>query len=162
MIKIETTDAQLAADVEKALYGRTSLQIGSQRMAIDKATRRFPQGAVVTGQVCVDIATPWNGEGLPPVGTRCEVLWSSLTGEYVLALVVGHDEDYAVVRTLTGERKGEYSAQAARLICGHPNLRPFRSAEQLAAEQALSEIEALYAEGGPAAVYDAGYRKQPE
>lgn len=78
----------------------------------------------------------WNGEGLPPEGVDIEVLWSSTTGEYVTAKVIGHDEGRAVYRFTSGERKGEYQAERAPGVYDFlPNIRPIRTAEQLAAEQ---------------------------
>lgn len=78
----------------------------------------------------------WNGEGLPPIGIEVEVLWSSTTGEYVTAKVTGHDEGRAVYRFTSGERKGEYQAERAPGVYDFlPNIRPIRTAEQLAAEQ---------------------------
>jgi hypothetical protein len=63
-----------------------------------------------------------------------EVLWSSTTGEYVAGKVLAHDEDRAVYRFTSGERKGEYQADGLREVQGHPTLRPIRTAEKLAAE----------------------------
>ena len=95
----------------------------------------------------------WNGTGLPPIGTDCEIYWAA--GEYVPVRIVGHDEDRAVFRLCQGLQKGTYGAANA----GEGTFRPMRTAEQLTVERALEEIEQLYLEGGPAAVYDAGYRK---
>jgi len=95
----------------------------------------------------------WNGTGLPPIGTDCEIYWAA--GEYVPVRIVGHDEDRAVFRLCQDLQRGTYGAASA----GELTFRPRRTAEQLAVEQALEEIEQLYAEGGPSAVYDAGYRK---
>lgn len=93
-----------------------------------------------------ELAAPWNGQGLPPVGTRCEVLWSAATGGYWLAQVIGHDHGHAVVRYLTGERKGEYGqARPGRCCAGLPYIRPERTAEQIARDEAVDKLVERFA-----------------
>lgn len=124
-------------------------------------------------------AAQWDGEGLPPVGVDCEVLWSSTTRKYVTCRVVGHDESSAVFRYTSGERKGEYQCDSARTY-GNPALpcfRPIKTAEQLAAEQREAEItrfaEDITAGRSPLGsfehskvvatwLYDNDYRKVPK
>lgn len=89
----------------------------------------------------------WSGDGLPPVGIDIEVMHG--TYGWIGARVVGRDGEAAIVRTNDGYA-GVYPHE----------FRAIRTQEQIAAEEALAEIEALYIEGGPAAVYDAGYRRQ--
>lgn len=112
----------------------------------------------------------WNGEGLPPVGTACETLWSSTKGEYMPVVVVGHDGDLAVVRFTAGERKGEYGADKERHQFQYPIFRPIRTAEQIAAEEREKAIGEMIESVSKAerytlsrfhaeALYDAGYRK---
>lgn len=117
----------------------------------------------------------WTGEGLPPVGINCDTLWSSTTGEYVGVKVLAHDEDRAVVRFLTGSRKGEYDSdtQHTRYGADKPIFRPIRTSEQIAAEDREDSIKAMTevirkaiaypseqdASDYSAALYDAGYRK---
>ncbi|WP_434676187.1 hypothetical protein [Pseudomonas sp. D3-10] len=121
--------------------------------------------------------TAWDGEGLPPVGTVCEVLWSSTTNDYVCCLVIAHDEGRAVYRFTSGSRKGEYGADDTSDPFDVPTFRPIRTPEQIAADNRLHEIRnALSAinskvhfpndlVGGNilaaavAAMIDAGYRK---
>lgn len=91
----------------------------------------------------------WNGTGLPPVGTVCEGR-GRLDGEWREVVVLAHRIGRAVVSFTDHERLQ---------WCEAEELRPIRTAEQIAAEEELEEIARLYAEGGPAAVYDAGYRK---
>lgn len=121
------------------------------------------------------VAAEWDGEGLPPVGIDCEWLWSSTIGEYVAVRVVGHDEDRAVVRFISSDRKGEYDSDRQHNDYGYPIFRPMRTPEQIAAEErkvAIDEMLALdnYPKGALAgglmsrrafceALYDAGYRK---
>lgn len=116
----------------------------------------------------------WDGEGLPPVGVDCEVLWSTTTREYVTCRVVGHDEWSAVYRLTSGERKGGYESGRDEVypIQGDPdgalpNFRPIKTAEQLAAEQREAEVgrirnvinDALSVAGDPAvALHNLGVR----
>lgn len=94
----------------------------------------------------------WNGTGLPPVGTVCEgrSRKDKLGEVWGEAIVLAHRLGQAVVSFTDCERLQ---------WCGEDDLRPIRTPEQIATEEALTEIERLYSEGGPAAVYDAGYRK---
>ena len=101
----------------------------------------------------------WNGEGLPPVGTVCEAYWPRDTKpkwmsfellfmgkELCVARVDGKELDYRV---------GDFEEKSV-------SFRPIRTPEHIAEEaleKELNEIERLYTEGGPTAVYDAGYRK---
>lgn len=91
----------------------------------------------------------WNGTCLPPAGTVCEGR-GRLDGEWREVVVLAHRIGRAVVSFTDHERLQ---------WCEAEELRPIRTAEQIAAEEELEEIARLYAEGGPAAVYDAGYRK---
>jgi len=121
---------------------------------------------------------PWSGEdgSLPPVGLKCETLWSSTTGEYGTALILAHDENRAVYRLTSGERKGEYGSDVQHTNFGEhlPIFRPIRTAEQIAAEERMScakEFHTLVCPEGKwhklnedareswASIYDAGYRK---
>ena len=87
---------------------------------------------------------PWSGpeDGLPPINERVEVLWSSITGKYVEGIILAHDEDRAVFRFVTGERKGEYQADKLHFSSGKlwPNFRPIKTPEQLAAEKREAAI----------------------
>ncbi|WP_024666509.1 hypothetical protein [Pseudomonas syringae] len=78
----------------------------------------------------------WNGEGLPPVGTVCEVAppihWRG-TKVRVLCL----DEGDAVCRVLEGDMLGGLKQLMAS------ELRPIRTAEQIAEDQRKQEIQEL-------------------
>jgi hypothetical protein len=100
---------------------------------------------------------PWSGEGLPPVGAALEVLHE--TYGWIGAKVVGQDGSATIVRTNDG-----YAGV-------HPHeLRPIRTAEQIAADEreaSIREMTAKYSDsvemlaGWAAYVYDTlGYRKQ--
>ena len=100
---------------------------------------------------------PWSGEGLPPVGEIIE--W--LDGKFLKAVVVGHHQG-AVVAVDDDDPR--------RVFIGKkPCYRPFRTPEQIAAEERraailemkghLSFSDYREAEQHCAALYDAGYRK---
>lgn len=89
---------------------------------------------------CVARPGPWDGEGLPPVGIDCETLWSSTTGEYVAVRVVGHDEDRAVVRFISGDRKGEYDSDRQHNQYGYPIFRPIRTLEQIVVDDLAADL----------------------
>lgn len=111
------------------------------------------------------IARPveWDGTGLPPVGTKCEVklLYADLWHE---CTVVAHFEGRAVVVLGNHESACIYAEQ----------LRPIRTPEQIAAEKREREINDLvevivthyeYPKGAESyiglarALHNAGYRK---
>lgn len=96
----------------------------------------------------------WPGEGLPPVGIVCEMLSHGEHTEWIEVKILAHakicGEDHAVF-----QYEDHVGTSDNRGAC----FRPIQSDEERALELVLSEIEALYAEGGPAAIYDAGYRK---
>lgn len=103
----------------------------------------------------------WDGIGLPPVGTDCEIYWAA--GEYVPVRIVGHDEDRAVFRLCQGLQKGTYGAASA----GERTFRPMRTAEQMAREAYVTEMMRRFALIGQPGVdwqalfeqmYDAGLR----
>ncbi len=102
----------------------------------------------------------WNGVGLPPVGTVCEALWSEARDEWLKTKIFGVNEHgQPIHRWEQGPKQFDYQASPLSGLSGRPYFRPIRTPEQIAAEEALRDIELLYSEGGPAAVYDAGYRK---
>lgn len=105
-------------------------------------------------------ATPqWSGEGLPPVGAVVE--WFSPVYGWLGGRVVGHDGTVAVISHNDG-----YTG------CHPHEVRPIRTAEQLAAEareRAVEEMWIVYwqphaatAKEGLGLLYDAGYRKQEQ
>ena len=97
----------------------------------------------------------WSGEGLPPVGTECEVFFPC---SWHRTTVIGID-----IRGLRVFESPWAGPQTPYAGIGAPeSFRPIRPPEQVAVGAALAEIEYLYSEGGPAAVFDAGYRKIPD
>lgn len=92
--------------------------------------------------------SPWNGTGLPPAG--CEIEYHSSSGGWRQGEYIGQFNGQMVIGC---RETGVIGYCRAEIV------RPIRTAEQIAAEEELEEIARLYAEGGPAAAYDAGYRK---
>lgn len=106
--------------------------------------------------------SPWTGEGLPPVGEIIE--W--LDGEFLKAVVVGHHQG-AVVAVDDDDPR--------RVFIGKkPCYRPFRTPEQIAAEERREAIDQMVQffmnyYGNPKgaeqyllicrSLHDAGYRK---
>jgi hypothetical protein len=105
--------------------------------------------------------TPWSGEGLPPVGTVCEVndarndTWTRV--DEVLASASLSDRDVAVFRI------GDYIAYSPA-----DRFRQIRTPEQIAADERKAAIDEMAMIGCMAdsprslseKLYDAGYRKQ--
>lgn len=105
----------------------------------------------------------WNGTGLPPVGTVCEGR-GRLDGEWREVVVLAHRIGRAVVSFTDHERLQ---------WCEADEIRPIRTAEQIAAEEREKAIEQMiddykYKEGQcthhlmrsqAERIYDAGYRK---
>ncbi|MDU0699518.1 hypothetical protein Q8W87_05415 [Pseudomonas aeruginosa] len=106
---------------------------------------------------------PWNGQGLPPVGTNCE--YRSNDG-WLRCEVVAHRNNAAVVLN------PHYEAD----FVPPQDLRPIRTPEQIAADSREKAIDAMLAldpphESGFAMtsrrqfceiLFDAGYRRQEE
>lgn len=106
--------------------------------------------------------TEWNGIGLPPVGTKCEVRIHNNLGTKCTA--VAHFEGRAVVILDNSE---------VALIRDAEDLRPIRTPEQIAAEKrekTISTMLEIFITGvehdtgqntrsGIEALYNAGYRK---
>ena len=118
----------------------------------------------------------WDGDGLPPVGTVCEVLWNESRVEYLRTKVFGVNEHgQPIHRFDEGPKKYQYQADVLRTASGTQVFRPIRTAEQLAEEEKVSAIaemrDVLMAASdrksvtlveclATVALYEAGYRKQ--
>lgn len=110
----------------------------------------------------VALPAAWTGACLPPVGAK------------VILSDANHDvfEPYKEMIGVEVTVVASFASPAGfdMIACALPDglcgcfradmARPIRTPEQIASEEALEEIERLYSEGGPAAVFDAGYRKQ--
>lgn len=113
-----------------------------------------------------DVARPkWNGEGLPPVGTVCEINHPSLN--WVRCEIVAHKHFECGSKThAIAWIDGDTIDQSQGL-----RFRPIRTPEQIAAEERESAIAEMCADAGKpdmpmrsrdqaAKLYDAGWRKQ--
>lgn len=112
-------------------------------------------------QIYVPKKKAWTGEGLPPVGTVCE-LWYSC-GEWAPCMVMAHDISMGIPTAVVRHGDHYYTGSSRK------TLRPIRTPEQIAAEteerEAL-EIQKVIAPffdnpmGAAFALHRAGYRKQ--
>lgn len=105
----------------------------------------------------------WDGQGLPPVGTVCELRNLSLgvPTEWSAAII-----KFASRNVIVWDWDGEPAVNGlcASYICA-VELRPIRTPEQIAAEERTKAIDELVKvtcinRGEAAKIYDAGYRKQ--
>lgn len=104
--------------------------------------------------------TAWTGDGLPPVGEVCEASLSHINdGAWTAVEILAHakhDSDDAVL--VREKNRGTMHG----IIYDRSWFRPIQTPEQIAEEErkaAIVEIGRLFNEGGPAAIYFAGYRK---
>lgn len=129
--------------------------------------------------------TNWNGKGLPPIGITVRIPDDMACGNVFLwqfegmtVEIVGHTtsrlgSDLAIFRYFEGEDCPRYHALAA----DNGNFEPIRTPEQIAAEQADREIDAICYDivshyenpkgsehylGLARALHLAGYRKQEQ
>ena len=107
---------------------------------------------------------PWNGEGLPPVGTVCD---SNVEGTWEESTVIAHDRGMAIIRRFSHEHEATMYNPV-----DESQIRPIRTPEQVAAEDRDKAIEGMIADTNiltgimsdrrimAGQLYDAGYRKQ--
>lgn len=95
----------------------------------------------------------WPGphEGLPPAGTVCEFRRPLVGARWKTATILYVGKKRIFFQDSDGDE----------LSRGHGEVefRCTRTPEQIATENTLKEIRQLYDEGGPEAIYEAGYRK---
>lgn len=172
--------------VAHALYVSPSNEIKEVWAGADKYQqlgheRSFPYGGTV-GKDCFHNArryqfkyetlrpAPWNGEGLPPVGTVCEMALRD--GNTAMVTVLAYDGTHAWLKSMA--RLDDKYPRFSSEIDGTKQFRPIRTPEQIEAEERRRNIailtQLLCADGAfdvddpevSAAVikiYDAGYRK---
>lgn len=132
-----------------------------------------PQGRVfeIGYRLIEGVPIAWNGEGLPPVGTACEILKNKTTWAWIKVRIIAHvtdDPRFNPIAIYIPE--GDPSAVVGQAVAA--SFRPIRTAEQIAAEarvKAIAEMTEIAGAaaaadnprggGGAAALYDAGYRK---
>lgn len=139
-VEIVTRCPTLLAEFNDAVTQGAPVQLGRQRVLVDRLDMAFDgpyAEARITGlavRTPEPAAAPWDGIGLPPIGTDCEIYWTA--GEYVPVRIVGHDEDRAVFRLCQGLQKGTYGAASAR----EGTFRPMRTPEQIARNEAVDRM----------------------
>ncbi|ORL69715.1 hypothetical protein B7H19_09495 [Pseudomonas putida] len=74
----------------------------------------------------------WKGDGIPPVGARCEC--AQLYGKWAEGEVVAHHWEGAIVAIGDSEKGFEYDSYQANQI------RPIRTPEQIAADERLHKV----------------------
>lgn len=120
------------------------------------------------GEVYISRPMEWTGEGLPPVGTVCEVRtcthkYSERFNGQIVTIVAHHQDDEGCKVAVFAAENNEYHGLVAE------RFYPIRTAEQISAEErekGIQEIRDLFADGRgtdyATFIYDAGYRKQEQ
>lgn len=106
----------------------------------------------------------WNGEGLPPAGTVCEVYFPYDTNPEWYRVEVMYSSKYMTVLFGDGEENA-YTLERVEAL--RMKFRPLRTPEQIAAEEREKAILDLIrvtciSHREAARVHDAGYRKVKE
>lgn len=117
---------------------------------------------------CKIIQRDWNGEGLPPVGTVCEVQdWvNGDTPSWRQTKVIAHHLGFAIETSSADGDDVEVG------VCAAGDFRPIRTPEQIAAESEINELKemlemflggfedsVLNIQSGLIALRNAGYKK---
>ncbi|WP_367604034.1 hypothetical protein AB1N69_10650 [Pseudomonas asiatica] len=104
----------------------------------------------------------WNGDGIPPAGTVCELRNVAAATDWSQATVV-----FASRNVIVWDWAGEPAINGLCTAYAHAvEVRPVRTPEQIAAEERESSAYAMCAIAGSLTnidafnLYDAGYRKQ--
>lgn len=141
----------------------------AKQWALDtpSAGQRNLMKAIVGAECIGTVDEPWNGEGLPPVGTECEI---NHVGEVdsrgkhwrrVIILAHHHDERLRNPVAVYMPLEGTAHCDQAISIC----FRPIRTPEQIAIDDRANAIAQMMTKivHGDASdmgrLYDAGYRK---
>lgn len=148
----------------------TPIRIGKKEFISTNVTRNFDgQETTECGSSIQEFRreqTPWNGEGLPPVGTVCEFYDATLHRWF--EVVIAYSSSWVVV---VRGKCSDGEAVEISLRSESAELRPIRTPEQIAAEERKrieEEIQRICTEGENSgvpffvALYDAGYRKQEQ
>lgn len=97
------------------------------------------------------MATEWNGEGIPPVGTECEAAWGE-GSEWLKCVIVS-------AKAIAYFHRNEWHIGRA----SHVNFRPLQSEEQKQVAEIAEIMQKNNSYQGKAqAVYNAGFRKVVE
>lgn len=155
----------LKFDIGRYFYWRD--QVGWRPYGSDEAgMRHFNDG--IARSTAQPEAPTWDGEGLPPVGVRCEYYRDDGRELWHQGRVIGHDGDFAVILDGVKLTGGPYYPRMG------DELRPIVTAEQRAAKERDEAVAAMmgfageFQKGYPPfepfwrAFYDAGWRKTAE
>jgi hypothetical protein len=103
-------------------------------------------------------AEPWTGDGLPPVGTECEIKHLGHAGGFHPAKITYHGRNLVAFQYQTGNPdQHEFADEPRNLI-----FRPARTPEQKARDEAVDAMLAIVGGSERRVVeqlFDAGYRK---
>jgi hypothetical protein len=175
MINVECNDSELEGEMIKRFEsGETFKFLGFEYMPTN-LVREYCSLLGYSVKFSADqvrrVCEPWNGQGLPPVGTDCEFTHTGLSGEWVKCHVVGYYKGHMYGHTNHHLWDYKDGACHVQLDEGPPTaviFRPIRTPEQLAAEEreaaigAMAELSPLLDKGWSKrvceALYDAGYR----
>ncbi|MBP3933560.1 MAG: hypothetical protein J6D44_06780 [Pseudomonas sp.] len=152
-----------AEDWASAVITRTEWQAAVDALNADKCEHSYANniGCPECGELNAPKVVEWDGEGYPPIGLFCEYrgtesgIWSgceivATRNNAWIVLGDGYETDFVTLESL----------------------RPRRTAEQVAAEERDKAIKEMMQHGvdagdstieySCAALYDAGYRKEPK
>lgn len=154
-----------ADDTTEVFFGSRAKSFLASELADDRKTCHVTRAE---WQAAVDAlkapkVVEWNGEGLPPVGTVCEVLNSNL----------GNPEWERCTILYSGKHRIVYDSESCEertAFIDSLSFRPIRTPEQIAAEECDKAVKAMLAEfahtGSLTSHYEvcevlhkAGYRK---
>lgn len=97
-------------------------------------------------------ATPWDGTGLPPVGTICEAFWAE--SQWTSAQIISRDESFRACAF-------EIAEEGCDKLFWSREFRPLPNEEDLAVREMLFLLdEHITPEQTCHALYRAGYRKR--
>ena len=143
---------------------RAEWQAAVDALDFDKCEHSYSNniGCPECGELSAPKVVEWDGEGEPPVGIECE--WHPNVHGWVKVKILGRDGSDTWYRA-----SGEEHSQTCRNMAF---FRPIRTAEQVAAEEREKAIKEMMQHGvdagdgtieySCAALYDAGYRKEPK
>lgn len=135
-ITIETMESPVNL-ARKSVAEREAFSIGGMKfLAFGMNSNRESVASMDAIQIYLDPIPEWNGYGLPPVGTVCEVqTW--VNREWRQTKVLAHHLGFAIHSwSVEGDDMEVESAPAQ-------DFRPIRTPEQIAAEARQQKIEAM-------------------
>lgn len=163
-VSVTRVEWQAAVDALKVAEGIADAEAGNLIPLDDVKSKYVEYSPAMHAQRAgrVTRVVAWNGEGLPPVGARCETLDED-TDEWVPVKVFAHTEIRGKTHAVAQDENDMFFGLAH-------DYRPIKTAEQIAAEERDSHVNAMLCydalggsrKGLAEALYDAGYRKRVE